>query len=85
MEPSDLRKLHDPSHLWRLNLSKKRSLLAKQQVGSGAQVIIEVARARTNRLKNAGSTTPQIEEDAAQFVGFVTGEVLRTLGRANQT
>jgi hypothetical protein len=31
MEPSDLRKLHDPSHAWRLNLSKKRSILAKRQ------------------------------------------------------
>ena len=29
MEPSDLRKLHDPSHVWRLNLSKKRSILAE--------------------------------------------------------
>jgi predicted nucleotidyltransferase len=44
-----------------------------------------IRAARTNRIKNAGSTTPQMEEDAAQFVGFVKGEVLRTLGRANQT
>jgi hypothetical protein len=42
MEPSDLRKLHDPSHLWRVNLSKKRSILVERQVGSGPQVIIEV-------------------------------------------
>ena len=41
MEPSDLRKLHAPSHLWRVNLSKKRSILAKRQVGSGPQVQVD--------------------------------------------
>jgi len=37
--------------------------------------------AKDNRLKNAGSTTPQLEQDAMGFVGFVSGEVNRILGR----
>jgi hypothetical protein len=39
--------------------------------------------ARDNRLKNAGSTTPQLEQDAMRFVGFVSGEVNRILGRSS--
>jgi hypothetical protein len=31
--------------------------------------------AKDNRLKNAGSTTPQMEQDAMRFVVFVTAEV----------
>jgi len=38
--------------------------------------------AKDNRLKNAGSTTPQMEQDAMRFVGFVTGEVSRILQRS---
>ena len=37
--------------------------------------------AKDNRLKNAGSTTLQLEQDAMGFVGFVSGEVNRILGR----
>ena len=37
--------------------------------------------AKENRLRNAGSTTPQLERDAMGFVGFVSGEVNRILGR----
>jgi Domain of unknown function (DUF4111) len=39
--------------------------------------------AKDNRLKNAGSTTPQLEQDAVRFVGFVSGEVNRLLGRSS--
>jgi hypothetical protein len=38
--------------------------------------------AGNNRLKNAGSTNPQLEQDAMDFVQFVTGEVNRRLGRS---
>ena len=36
--------------------------------------------AKTNRLRNAGSTTTQAEQDAMAFVRFVTDEVSRMLG-----
>jgi hypothetical protein len=39
--------------------------------------------AKDNRLKNAGSTSPQLEQDAMGFVGFVSGEVKRILGRSS--
>jgi hypothetical protein len=35
--------------------------------------------AKENRQKNAGSTTPQSEQDALRFVAFVTAEVNRSL------
>jgi hypothetical protein len=38
--------------------------------------------AKDNRLRNAGSTTPQTEQDVMSFVGFVTGEVSRILKRS---
>jgi hypothetical protein len=37
--------------------------------------------AKENRLRNAGSTTPQLERDAMGFVGLVSAEVNRILGR----
>ncbi len=36
-----------------------------------------IQTAAGNRLKNGGSTTPQLENDAMRFVEFVTGEVDR--------
>jgi Domain of unknown function (DUF4111) len=39
--------------------------------------------AKDNRLKNAGSTNPQLEKDAMRFVGFVSGEVNRILGQSS--
>jgi Domain of unknown function (DUF4111) len=36
-----------------------------------------IRAAKDNRLRNAGSTTPQLERDAMSFVGFVTDEVTR--------
>jgi len=44
-----------------------------------------IQRAKDNRLRNAGSTTPQLEEDAMGFVGFVANEVGRILKQAGQT
>jgi hypothetical protein len=41
--------------------------------------------ARANRLKNAGSTTPRLEQDAIRFVEFVRGEINRILERSGQT
>jgi hypothetical protein len=41
--------------------------------------------ARENRLKNAGSTTPELEQDAMGFISFVKGEVRRILKRSIQT
>jgi hypothetical protein len=35
--------------------------------------------AKENRQKNAGSTTPQLEQDALRFVEFASGEVSRRL------
>jgi Domain of unknown function (DUF4111) len=40
-----------------------------------------VQAGKENRLKNAGSTTPQLEQDAQLFVAFVTAEVNRILAR----
>jgi hypothetical protein len=40
-----------------------------------------IRSAKDNRLKNAGSTTPQLEQDAMHFVDYVSGEVNRILGR----
>jgi Domain of unknown function (DUF4111) len=39
--------------------------------------------ARENRLKNTGSTTPQLEQDAIRFVEFVTSEVNRVLAQSS--
>lgn len=44
-----------------------------------------IRTAKDNRLKNAGSTTPQLEQDVMRFVGFVTDEVNRVLERSSQT
>ena len=39
---------------------------------------------KENRLKNAGSTTLKSEQDAKQFVEFVSGEVNRILAIPQQ-
>ena len=39
--------------------------------------------ANENRLKNHGSTTPELEEAARRFIAFVTAEVSQKLGQAN--
>jgi predicted nucleotidyltransferase len=50
---------------------------AMETVPSTWRTIIGIAK--DNRLKNAGSTTPQLEQDAMRFVAFVTEEVNRLL------
>jgi Domain of unknown function (DUF4111) len=42
---------------------------------------VVIHSAKDNRLRNAGSTTPQLEQDAMRFVDYVSGEVNRILGR----
>ena len=64
-----------------------RRLASKNQAyGWAMEAVPSVWRAaihaaKNNRLKNAGSTTPQLEQDAMRFVGFVTGEVQHELRR----
>ncbi|MBZ5607507.1 MAG: DUF4111 domain-containing protein [Acidobacteriia bacterium] len=43
-----------------------------------------IQAAKENRLKNTGSTTRQLEQDAIRFLEFVTGEVNRILERSPQ-
>jgi hypothetical protein len=40
-----------------------------------------IRTAKDNRLKNCGSTTPDLEQDVLRFLEFVTGEVKRELER----
>ena len=67
-----------------------RRLASKNQAyGWAMEAVPSVWRAaihaaKNNRLKNAGSTTPQLEQDAMRFVGFVTDEVSRILGPPSQ-
>ena len=44
-----------------------------------------IQAAKDSRLKNAGATTPQLEQAALRFFGFVTRDVSRTLDRSSQT
>ena len=43
-----------------------------------------IRAAQENRLKNTGSTTPQLEQDATRFVEFVTGQVNWILERTQE-
>lgn len=60
-----------------------RALASKDQAYGWAMETVPpiwravIRAAKNNRLKNRGSTTPQLEQDAMHFVGFVTGEVSR--------
>jgi hypothetical protein len=64
-----------------------RVLASKDQAcGWATETVPQVWRAviqaaKENRLRNAGSTTPQLEQDAQRFVAFVTSEVNRILER----
>jgi hypothetical protein len=42
-----------------------------------------IQTARDNRLRNAGSTTPQMDQDAMGFLGFVSDELNRLLRRSS--
>jgi predicted nucleotidyltransferase len=63
-----------------------RKLISKDQAYEWAMGIVppiwcSVIRAsRENRLKNSGLTTPELEQDAMRFVGFVAEEVKHILG-----
>jgi Domain of unknown function (DUF4111) len=58
-----------------------RTLVSKDQACSWAIEMVPaiwrpmIQTARENRLKNGGSTTPQLEQDTMRFVEFVAGEV----------
>lgn len=56
---------------------------AMETVPSMWRAVIHTARA--NRLKNGGSTTPRLEEDAIRFVEFVTGDFSRVLKQSSQS
>lgn len=64
-----------------------RALVSKDQACNWAMETVPpmwrtiVQAATENRLKNTGSTTRQLEQDAMRFVTFVTGEVDRILER----
>ena len=70
-----------------LHSAYHRALASKDQAYGWAMETVPstwravIHAAKDNRLKNAGSTTLQLEQDAMGFVGFVSGEVNRILGR----
>jgi hypothetical protein len=67
--------------------ARHRALVSKDQAYGWAMETVPpiwratILGARENRLKNRGSTTPELEEDAMRFVEFVTAEVRHELGR----
>lgn len=68
----------------------QKALASKDQVCGWAMETLPpmwrtiIQAAKENRLKNAGSTTRQLEQDAMRFVEFVTLEVNRILERTRQ-
>ena len=62
-----------------------RVLVSKEQAYAWAMEVVPplwravIQAAKENRLRNAGSTTPQMEQDAQRFVRFVTADVIRAL------
>jgi predicted nucleotidyltransferase len=64
-----------------------RTLISKNRASNWAMETVPpkwravIRAAEDNRLKNAGSTTPGLEQDAMRFVEFVTAEVNRVLKR----
>jgi Domain of unknown function (DUF4111) len=63
--------------------ASQKALASKEQACGWAMETVPIRwravirSARENRLKNRGSTTPQLEQDAMRFVEFVTEEVTR--------
>ncbi len=61
----------------------RKALVSKDQAYGWAMETVPprwrviIRAARDNRLKNRGSTTPELEQDAMRFVQFVTREVKR--------
>jgi len=68
----------------------RRDLASKDQASSWAMETVPpmwrtvIHSAKENRLKNGGATTPQLEQDVMRFVGYVTAEVNRILGRSSR-
>lgn len=66
-----------------------RAVVSKDQANGWAMETVPpmwravIHTATDNRLKNAGSTSPQLEQDATHFVGYVSGEVNRILARSS--
>jgi aminoglycoside adenylyltransferase-like protein len=62
-----------------------RALVSKDRAYSWAMETVPpvwravIRAAKENRLRNRGSTTPQLERDAGSFLEFVTGEVKREI------
>ena len=67
--------------------ARHRTLVSKDQAHEWALKILPptwqplIRAAKINRLKNTGSTTPQLEADATHFVQFITAEVTRILAQ----
>jgi hypothetical protein len=65
----------------------RRALISKDQAYTWAMESVPdmwrtvIRAAKENRLKNHGSTTPQMEQDAMRFVEFVISEVQHNLRR----
>ena len=65
--------------------ASQKALAAKDQARYWATETVPlmwravILAAKENRLKNRGSTTLQLEQDAMRFVEFVAGEVEREL------
>ena len=68
-----------------------RALASKDQACGWAMEAVPpiwravIRGAKDNRLKNSGSTTPELEQDAIRFVEFVTGEVNCILKRSTSS
>jgi hypothetical protein len=62
-----------------------RAVVSKDQACAWAMETVPptwravIRDAKNNRLNQAGSTTPQMEQDATRYIAFVTGEVNRIL------
>jgi hypothetical protein len=65
-----------------------KTLLSKDQAYAWAMETVPpnwratIHAAKENRLKNSGSTTPELEHNAIRFVSYITGAVQRTLARS---
>jgi hypothetical protein len=67
-----------------------RMLVSKDQAYDWAMETVPpvwrsvICAARVNRLRNSGTTTPELERDAVRFVSFVADEVERVFERSSQ-
>lgn len=67
--------------------ARHRALVSKDQAHAWAMKTVPrmwmgvIRKAKQNRLKNRGSATPQLEEEAMRFIEFVTNEVKEEFAR----